>query len=192
MRVTREQAEENRDRVVEAAARLFRERGFDGIGVAELMKSVGLTHGGFYGQFGSKEELAAEACELAFERSVERWKRKAAENPGAGAQAIAASYVTRRHVEQPGNGCAAAALAADIARQGPRVQEVLAKGVDDLVEVLAGTLPERTHKARRRRALAAFSAMVGAVVLARAVADEELADEILEATKASLQVPDRP
>lgn len=186
MRVTREQAEQNRARVVEAAARLFRERGFDGIGVAELMESVGLTHGGFYGQFGSKEELAAEACALAFGQSVERWTRKAAEHPRAGAQAIAASYVTRKHVEQPGNGCAAAALAADIARQGPRVQEVLAKGVDDLVEVLAGTLPERTHDARRRHALASFSAMVGAVILARAVADHELADEILDAVKKSV------
>ena len=186
MRVTREQAERNRARVVEAAATLFRERGFDGIGVAELMKSVGLTHGGFYGQFGSKEELAAEACELAFGRSVERWKRTAAENPGGAAQAIAASYVTRRHVEHPGNGCAAAALAGDIARQAPQVQEVLAKGVDDLVEVLAGTLPERTHKARRRHALANFSAMVGAVMLARAVGDEELGDEILDAVRKSL------
>jgi TetR/AcrR family transcriptional repressor of nem operon len=183
MRVTREQAQANRERVVEAAARLFRERGFEGVGVAELMKSVGLTHGGFYGQFGSKEELAAEACELAFERSVEKWQRALEKRPGAGAQAIAATYLTRQHVDAPGNGCAAAALATDFARQSPQVRQVLDEGVNALVETLAAALPERTHKARRRHALGSFSAMVGAVVLGRAVADGELAEEILDAAR---------
>lgn len=186
MKVTREQAQQNRERVVEAAARLFRERGFDGVGVAELMKSVGLTHGGFYGQFGSKEDLAAEACEWAFGRSVERWKQAAGSNPGTAAQAIAGSYVSRRHVAHPGTGCAAAALGGDVARQGPKVRKAMAEGVEELVEVLAETMPERTHKARRRHALASFSAMVGAVVLARAVADHGLADEILDAVKDSV------
>src|SRR4051812_29695309 len=77
MKVSREQAQQNREKVVQSAARLFRERGIDGVGVAELMNSVGLTHGGFYGQFGSKEELVAEACAWAFERSAAKWKRTA-------------------------------------------------------------------------------------------------------------------
>lgn len=186
MKVTREQAQKNRERVVETAAGLFRERGFDGVGVAELMRSAGLTHGGFYGQFGSKEELAAEACQMAFARSVDRWQDAVDKHPEAGVHAIADHYLTRRHLDQPGNGCAAAALAADIARQGPQMQKVLAEGVEGLLGVLADALPERTEKARRQHALASFSAMVGAVVLARGVADPAFADEILEAVRARI------
>jgi TetR/AcrR family transcriptional repressor of nem operon len=186
MKVSREQAQQNRDAVVEAAGRLFRERGFDGIGVAELMKTVGLTHGGFYGQFGSKEELAAEACALAFERSTEKWQRAVDAAPDAGVAAIADFYLAPAHRDDPGKGCVAAGLAGDAARAGPQVRQVLQDGVESLVGVLAGTMPERTAKARRRHALADFSAMVGAVVLARAVADEAFSQEILEAVRERL------
>jgi TetR/AcrR family transcriptional repressor of nem operon len=186
MKVSREQAQENRQKVVEAAARLFRERGIDGIGLAELMKSVGLTHGGFYGQFGSKEELVAEACALAFERSVAKWKRTAQAHPADATRAIAQSYLSPEHRDHPGGGCAAAALASDIAREGTHARQAFTQGVCDLVEVMAGAGGEATSKARRRQALADFSTMVGAMVLARAVDDPQLADEILAAARAAL------
>src|SRR4051794_7797849 len=111
MKVSREQAQLNREKVVESAARLFRERGIDGIGLAELMRSVGLTHGGFYGQFGSKEELVAEACAWAFDRSVAKWKRTAAAHPEDVAGAVADFYLAPAHRDRPATGCAAAALA---------------------------------------------------------------------------------
>src|SRR5688572_9552424 len=122
MRVTREQATENRERVLESAARLFRERGFSGVGVAELMNEAGLTHGGFYGQFESKDELKAQACEHAAARMIEKW-RQAATKPSADAlSALVAGYVTPSHRDHPGSGCVLASLAGDAAREGPRVR----------------------------------------------------------------------
>jgi TetR/AcrR family transcriptional repressor of nem operon len=185
MKVSREQAQLNREKVVEAAARLFRERGIDGIGVAELMKSVGLTHGGFYGQFGSKEELVAEACAWAFERSAARWKRTAAAHPRDTAGAIADFYLSPEHRDRPGGGCAAAALAGDMAREGVHARQAFTQGVRDLVDVLAAGA-QGSAKERHRQALASFSTMLGAVVLARAVDDPELADEILAAARENL------
>jgi len=183
MKVSREQAQQNRERVVEAAARLFRERGIDGIGLAELMKSVGLTHGGFYGQFGSKEELVAEACAWAFDRSVAKWKRTATAHPRNRADAIADFYLTPEHRDRPGTGCAAAALAGDMAREGVHARQAFTHGVRDLVDVLAGTGSDASDSKPRRDALATFSMMVGAIVLARAVDDPELADAFLLAAR---------
>jgi len=182
MKVSREQAQQNRDKVVQAAARLFRERGIDGVGVAELMKSVGLTHGGFYGQFGSKEELVAEACAWAFERSTAKWQRTAAAHPHDAAGAIADFYLAPEHRDHPGAGCAAAALAGDMAREGVHARQSFTQGVRDLVAVIAQGA-EGSDKERQREALATFSTMLGAIILARAVDDEELADEILLAAR---------
>ena len=182
MKVSREQAQLNREKVVEAAARLFRERGIDGIGVAELMKSVGLTHGGFYGQFGSKEELVAEACAWAFERSAAKWQRTATAHPRDTAGAIADFYLAPEHRDRPGAGCAAAALAGDMAREGVHAKQAFTEGVRDLVDIMAAG-EQGSPKERQRRALATFSTMVGAIILARAVDDAELADEILVAAR---------
>ena len=186
MKVTREQAQHNRDRVVEAAARLFRERGIDGIGLAELMRSVGLTHGGFYGQFGSKEELVAEACAWAFDRSVAKWKRTAAAHPRDAAGAIADFYLAPEHRDDPGTGCAAAALAGDMAREGVHARQAFTQGVRDLVDVLEGAPGGKANPKHRREAVATLSLMVGAIVLARAVDDAGLADEILAAARAGI------
>lgn len=186
MKVSREQAQHNRQRVVEAAARLFRERGIDGIGLAELMNSVGLTHGGFYRQFGSKEELVAEACAWAFARSAAKWERTAAAHPQQGAAAIADAYLAPEHRDRPGTGCAAAALAGDMAREGVHARQAFTHGVRDLVDVLARAGGHGSEQARQRDALATFSMMVGAVVLARAVDDAQLADDILHAARAGV------
>lgn len=186
MRVSREQAQQNRNAVVEAAAHLFRERGIDGIGLAELMSSVGLTHGGFYRQFGSKEELVAEACTWAFERSAEKWKRTLAAHPGDGLRAIASSYLAAGHRDHPGSGCAAAALAGDMAREGVHARQAFTQGVRDLVDILAAAGTGRDDAERRREALADFSMMVGAVVLARAVDDADLSDALLRSARQSI------
>src|SRR6476619_2991342 len=119
MKVSRQQAAQNRERIVEAAAQLFRERGFEGIGVADLMKEAGLTHGGFYGHFESKEDLMAQACTRASARSRALWTRLAERAPRDPLAEIASVYLTARHRDDPGDGCLMAALASDAARQGP-------------------------------------------------------------------------
>lgn len=182
MRVTREQAALNRERIVEAASRRFRERGFEGIGVADLMKEVGLTHGGFYGHFGSKEDLMAEACAAALSRSRERWQKRAQAHPEDPAGAIARMYLTPRHRDAPGDGCVMAALASEAARQGPVVRHALIDGLKSAFDYLAGVIKGGTPTARRRKAIATYASWVGAMVLSRAAADDpQLSREILEA-----------
>jgi TetR/AcrR family transcriptional repressor of nem operon len=122
MKVSREQAAQNRERIIEAAAQLFRKRGFDGIGVADLMKEAGLTHGGFYGHFASKEDLIAEASARALTDSVAVWSKLADRASGDPLSAVAGAYLTSRHRDNPGAGCLLAALGPDVARQGPAVR----------------------------------------------------------------------
>jgi len=174
MKVTREEAAATRERILEEASKLFREHGLDGIGVADLMKSAGLTHGGFYSHFASKEDLMAQACARALQGSVQKWKERSLPQ-------IVESYLSQRHRDNPGAGCALASLAGDIPRQGGAVRRAVTEGVRSLVEVLAGLVPGKSAAARRRKALAIYSSLVGAVVLARSVDDPEMSEEILRA-----------
>jgi TetR/AcrR family transcriptional repressor of nem operon len=186
MKVSREQAAKNRDRIIDVAARLFRENGFDGIGVADLMKSAGMTHGGFYGHFQSKDDLAAQACRRALTRSAEKWAALAETMRGDRLGAIAESYLSESHRNSPGQGCALAALGPDAARQGPAVREAFTQGLQSLVDVLERTVAGRSRAARHKQALAIMAQMVGAIALARAIDDRELSTEILDATLADI------
>lgn len=186
MKVTREQAKLNRERVVDTAARQFRERGFEGVGVADLMKSAGLTHGGFYAQFDSKEHLMVEACERAFEESEHRWRELLERAPKKRLSVIASSYLSGKHRDNPGGGCVIAALSMDAARQGPPVRAVFTEAAKRFLGLLGQVVPGRSPRSRRREALASFAAMVGAVVLARTVSAASLSEEILEAVRAQL------
>ncbi len=186
MRVTREAAARTRRRIIDTAGRLFRERGFDGVGVADLMREAGLTHGGFYGHFDSKEHLVAEATAGVGARATERWAKVAAEHPERPLAAVAAGYLSDRHVERPGQGCWMAATGADLSRQPSAVRRGVAAGVRGFVELLASLSPGRSAAVRRERALAAYAGWVGAIVLARAVDDPELAREILDAVAAAV------
>jgi TetR/AcrR family transcriptional repressor of nem operon len=177
MKVSREQVAEHRERILDSAAKLFREHGLDGIGVADLMKSAGLTHGGFYGHFASKEELMALACARALEHSVEKWRARSLSE-------LVRSYLSTRHRDNPGAGCALATLAGDVSRQGALVRRAVTGGLRSLVEVLAQKVPGKTAAAKRRKALAMYSTMVGALLLARAVDDPKLSEEILQAARA--------
>ncbi len=192
MKVSKEQMAENRERILDTAAQLFREKGFDGIGVADLMKSAGLTHGGFYGHFASKDDLMAQATERALGRLQSAWAqlaRGAAEQDQDPLAAVEAAYLSARHRDAPGHGCLLAALGSDAARQGPAVRQAVTEGVRQQVEGLATLVPGRTKAAKRQRALADYASLVGAMVLARAVDDAALSDEILQATAAALRVP---
>jgi TetR/AcrR family transcriptional repressor of nem operon len=186
MKVSREEAARNRERIVEAAARLFRERGFEGVGVAELMKDVGLTHGGFYGHFESKDDLMAQSCERALEHSLERWRKRAEASPDEPLAAITDGYLTTRHRDDPGTGCLLAALGSDVSRQGPAVRRAVTDYLNSAFDVLTRLVPGKTRAARRRKALAAYASLIGAMVMARAVDDRALSQEILEAVRAEV------
>ena len=181
MKVSREQAAQNRDRIVEAAAQLFRERGFEGIGVADLMKQAGLTHGGFYGHFTSKEHLIAEASVHALTRSLELLSKLAEHAPDDPLAAIAGEYLTSSHRDNPGAGCLLAALGPDVSRQGTAVRRAVTDYVRSTVDLLAKLVPGKLKAARRRKAITTYATLVGAMVMARAVDDRALSQEILDA-----------
>ncbi len=185
MRVSREQAALNRERIVEVAAKLFREKGYDGIGVADLMKGAGLTHGGFYGHFESKEDLLAEACGKAIAGSVETWRQRIDRNPADPLGELARAYLNEVHRDNAGAGCVVASLGPDVARAGKSVQHALTAGVAAQLAMLAKALPGEPDEARQR-AIASYAMMIGGLVLARAVDDPELSKEMLAATVAQL------
>ncbi|HKB10106.1 MAG TPA: helix-turn-helix domain-containing protein [Vicinamibacterales bacterium] len=176
--MTREQAAANRERVVDAASMLFRRHGFDGVGVADIMKAAGLTHGGFYGQFDSKEDLAAEACAHARRDSWQAWKDvpRAERLPG-----IVRSYLTPRHRDNREAGCLFAALGSDVVRQPRPVRRAFTERVRGKLDMLRDAVRGRSEQARRDKAIATLSGLVGALILSRAVDDAALSDEILEA-----------
>jgi TetR/AcrR family transcriptional regulator, transcriptional repressor for nem operon len=186
MKVTRQQAIQNRERVVATAARLFRERGFDGVGISDLMKEVGLTHGGFYAQFPSKEHLMAEAAKIAAD-DREATLRKQLESQSAGSvKAFIEKYLSKGHRDNPGDGCYMATLGVDASRQGPVVRAAFTQAVERAIDMLAKAESGTTGEDRRRGAIADYAGMIGAMVLARAVADDALSEEILSSVKGDL------
>jgi TetR/AcrR family transcriptional repressor of nem operon len=177
MRVSREKAAENRQRIVETAARLFRENGFDGIGVDAIMKAAGLTHGGFYGHFASKEDLAAEAVAHALERNAEKQSRF------TDLGALVADHLSERHRADRANGCTLAALGTDIARQCAGVRRGLTAFLRTRVDRFAELVKDGTAAHRRKRAITTIAGLYGALMLARAVDDPALSKEILAAAR---------
>ena len=180
MKITKEAAEQNRDRVIATAARLFRERGIDGIGVADLMKEAGLTHGGFYRQFKSKDDLIVQAVKRAF---VDMSQGIAAQLSASDKpfDALVRHYVSTEHRDDPGHGCSLAALAADAARHDDRdLGKVFGDIVSRYLELLTSILPGQAPEMKRAAEVSALAEMVGAVVLSRAVPDPIVATEIIE------------
>lgn len=186
MKVTREQATQNKDRVIATAARLFRERGFDGIGISDLMKEVGLTHGGFYAQFPSKEHLMAAAASKAAAERAAAMQKQFQDAPEKGVAGFAERYLSKRHRDNPGEGCYMATLGVDVARHGPLVRDAFTSSVRSALEILAEAEKGASEEDRRSRAIADYAMMIGGMVLARAVSDEDLSDEILTSLKAQI------
>lgn len=187
MRVSRQKAEENRRTVVEMSSHLFREKGYDGIGIVDLMKSAGMTHGSFYNQFKSKENLAEEAFAAAIEENLELWNSASATGGKDGLKELFSAYLSQAHLDQRDTGCLLAALGAEAPRRDNAVRRVFDKAVDAYTSVLETLLPGRSAHKKKRQALAILSQMIGSLMLARAVNDEELSQEILDATIQDLQ-----
>lgn len=182
MRYSREHKQETHARIVRRASVRLREKGAHGIGVADLMKEAGLTHGGFYAHFASREALVIEAFNYAMERSTEQWRRLAAATPPEKRlAALVDGYLTTRHRDDPGHGCAITALGPEIAREGPKARRAFSAKLEEMVEMIADQAPELPRKAARRQAIAVLSAMVGAIVLSRIAGTGEFSEEILAA-----------
>jgi TetR/AcrR family transcriptional repressor of nem operon len=192
MKITKAQSQENRARVVETASALFRERGFDGVSVADLMAAAGLTHGGFYKHFGSKADLMTEATECGLAGKMREYE-------GVDMPGFVNLYVSREHRNGRADGCTMAALCGDAARQTPQVKAAFASGIAGmLAAVERGAMAAGADRpAARASAISLFAQMLGALVLSRACPDDSpLSDEILEACRsqmlAALPPPVRP
>ena len=152
MRVSREQARENRQSILKAAGRLFRERGIDAAGVDDITRAAGLTHGGFYGHFDSKQSLTAEAVARALSISTEAWcSTSRGSRPEHAFRTLIGKYLAPEHRDFPGHGCALAALGGEIARQPKVVRRSFTGGLDKMIETLSGILPGATKREREDR-----------------------------------------
>lgn len=183
MKVTKAQVQENRARIVAMASVLFRERGYDGVGVAELMAAAGLTHGGFYKHFKSKADLMAEAA-------AEGLAQSATNTADLDVIAFVNQYLSRQHRDAPGDGCTMAALCGDAARQPESIKAVFAAGIERQLAILEGgheTEEESVKREARTMTIDTIAHAVGAIVLSRSCPDDSpLADEILEICRARI------
>lgn len=181
MRVSRIQAEANRQTVIDTACRLFREHGYDGIGLKDLMQAAGLTQGAFYKQFESKDDLIVQASNRALEGASQRWATASEARPQDPMGAVLDFYLSARHRNQRMEGCPIVALSADAARKGPEVRAPFETGIRDHLAKIADWTDDTEGEEPGDGALVILSTMIGAMVLSRAVNDETLAGRLLNA-----------
>ena len=167
-------------RIVSIASKKFREEGLAGVGIAELMKKAGLTVGGFYKHFDSRDDLVAEAVSSAFGGWKRRVDAAASGGPPVSLAKLIDDYLNAAHRDDPGTGCAFSALAPEIARSDKRTRALATEQVRNDIQLIAGLIPGRDAHAVRSQAILTFSALVGAMSLARTVSDEALSREILK------------
>ena len=186
MRLTREQAEQNRRLIVDTASRMFRLQGLENVAVADVMKESGFTHGGFYNHFKSKDELAAEAVASAFDHAAKNLSEDIASgnDPQKALNSILANYLSPAHRDTSTGGCPATAFPVDSARSGKDVQAAFADGIEAYLEIFAGRMDGDKREARQR-AVALLSGIVGALLLSRAVKKSrpKLSDELLSSAR---------
>jgi TetR/AcrR family transcriptional regulator, transcriptional repressor for nem operon len=175
MRYPAEETAAKHERIVREASRLFRERGFENVSVGEVMKAAGLTHGAFYAHFGSKEELQAAAVAYGQKVSLGRLQSS---NKKTAKGSFTDRYLSRQHRDNPGDGCTMASLAQEVARSSPELRTAFERGLEEILSAEAGD---------RKEAIFRTAALLGGVVLARAVQDPGLSDEILKSVRQELR-----
>lgn len=174
--------EATHERIVETAARAIRRSGYDGASVADIMKEAGLTHGGFYAHFSSREAMLAEAADRAGAEAVAASTRIAAEAPPEQTlQWLLGAYLSKEHCENPEFGCPVAALGSEMPRQAPEVRRAATRRIKEMIDVIARQLPDWGQPGAHEHALVTAATMVGAVIMARAVDDPKLSDALLKA-----------
>src|SRR4030081_60037 len=187
MRYSKEHKLETHARIVKKASVRLRERGAHGIGVADLMKDAGLTHGGFYAHFDSREALVVEAFSYAMDGSIERWRKLAEQTPPEKRLAtIVGSYLTPLHRDDPGRGCAVPALGAEIARESPKTRKAFAAKLEQMIDMIAVQIPDLPRKTARKQAMAVIATLMGTLVLARVAGNGDFSAEILGAGREAL------
>lgn len=183
MRKSREAAAETREKIIQVAARLFRERGVEAVGVAELMREAGLTHGGFYKHFPSKEALVAEACRTTLSDGRRTLVEAGDQRAAGGLQQVLSRYLSTAHRDYPGSGCAIAALAGELSRHDGAPRQAISDGARHLVRMVAGLMREEGLQADEAEARAVVAAMIGGLLLSRAVDDPEESGAVLKDTR---------
>jgi TetR/AcrR family transcriptional regulator, transcriptional repressor for nem operon len=187
MRYSREHKLETHERIVRKASVRLREKGAHGIGVADLMKDAGLTHGGFYAHFDSRDALVIEAFTHAMDRSTEHWRKLAEQTPREKRFAMVVNtYLTSLHRDNPGHGCTIPALGAEIARESAKTRKVFAGRLERMIDMLAEQVPNLPRKAARKKAMAAIATMMGTMVMARITGTGGFSDQILDAGREAL------
>lgn len=192
MRKSKTEAADTRARIVAGASAMFRKDGLSNVSVAGLMANAGLTHGGFYAHFQSREELVADAIRFALTQSAQRIYLSELKNGSKpGYSRLIQRYLSKEHRDNPQNGCVMASLAEEIAREEGEPRSVYSQGFEALVTLLAELSPARTRTARRAHVLSVISALAGALTLARAVNDPGVSDEILTSVRQTLLAGER-
>jgi TetR/AcrR family transcriptional regulator, transcriptional repressor for nem operon len=179
MKVSKAVMAEHKEEIIAAAARRYRERGFQGISVADLLREVGLTHGGFYRHFSSKDELIALSVLRAVSDTITEWRKIADDAAGDRLDAVIHYYLSLRHHNHPETGCLAAALGCELSRLPSLVKDTVTDGERQIVDFLSGIAPGKTKALRRKQAIVAFASMVGGMTVARMTSDSKLRQEIL-------------
>jgi TetR/AcrR family transcriptional regulator, transcriptional repressor for nem operon len=188
MRKSRQEAAETRQRIVDAASRRFRESGIEGTALADLMAQAGLTHGGFYKHFASKDQVVLEALQLALSTMREAMEEKMAHTSGTRAVNTAvANYLSPEHRNDPGSGCFFVALASELARSSGEIRDTATAGMVELIDLIARQLTDLTPAAAKKKALVIVSTMIGALTVARLVNDEQLSAAVLREARKALQ-----
>lgn len=186
MRYSPEHKQETHDRIVRKASVRLREKGAHGIGVADLMKEAGLTHGGFYAHFDSREALVIEAFGYAMDRAMEHWRKRSDQvAPEKQLSQMVETYLSALHRDDPGHGCSIPSLGAEIARESPKARKAFAGKLDEMVEMMADFIPDVPRKAARKQAIATLATMAGTMLLARIAGSSEMSDEVLKAGRDS-------
>ena len=181
MRYSKEHKFQTHKRIVKKASVKLREKGAHGIGVADLMKDAGLTHGGFYAHFDSRDALVIEAFTHAMDRSTARWRKLSEETPvEKRLSKIVNTYLAPVHRDDLGHGCAVPALAAEIARESAKTRRVFSGRMEQMIDMLAEQFHGMPRKAARKEAVAALATMMGSLVMARVAGNGELSEEILK------------
>ena len=187
MRYSKDHKAATHARIVQNASAQLREKGARGVGVADLMKDVGLTHGGFYAHFGSRDDLVNEAIAAALDQNAESWRQVVAGKPvEARGAALAEEYLSARHRDNPRKGCALASLAADVSREGPKTRRIFLSKLEGMVNLLAADDGRPPAAKARQKALGIVGTLIGTLVLARVAGSGALSEEILEAGRVAV------
>jgi TetR/AcrR family transcriptional repressor of nem operon len=181
-RLVQSRKEASHERILQAATRAIRRSGYAGTGVADIMREAGLTHGGFYAHFASREAMLAEAADRAGAVSVGMLDQLVSTVPPQDAyRTLVKTYLSRAHVESAETGCPVAALGSEMPRQAPEVRQAATRRIKDMIDLVARYAPDGSAPEGRRKALSATATMIGALILARAVDDRQLGDDVLAA-----------